>query len=143
MLLQKHKILFTLNQVIELIKVAESYTVSTYSYIPDQWSFSCYYNGRFYSLILGIQKDQVKYISVSIDSQSIRIDYKSEYSEIFKNIKNEYCLKVLEIENAKFSKIFPNYSKEDDRDGKIETLLDLTSCFSEDKSKRKKLFGIF
>ena len=142
MLLQKHKILFTLNQVIELIKVAESYQVSTYSYIPDQWSFSCYYNGRFYSLILGIQKDQVKYISVFYDSQSIRIDYKSEYSEIFKNIKNEYCKKVLEIENAKFSKIFPNYSKEDDREHKIESILDLEDV-SKEKTKRKKLFGIF
>jgi len=38
--------------------------------------------------------------------------------------------------------LFPNYTQVDDRDHKIESILELVDV-SENKPKRKKLFGLF
>ena len=142
MLLPKHKILFTLNEVLKLLEGAESYQINQYSYIPHQWNFSCYYNGKYYALVIHVKNKTVKCVSISVNDKTIKIDRQREYSELFNQIYIKCTQKIVDIENTKFTILFPNYTQVDDRDHKIESLLELVDV-SENKPKRKKLFGLF
>jgi hypothetical protein len=142
MLLPKHKILFTLNEVLKILEGSESYQISQYSYIPHQWYFNCYYNSMYYKLIIHVQNKTVKCIQIQLNLQTIIIDNQREYSELFNQIYVKSTQKIVDIENNKFTILFPNYTQVDDRDHKIESILELVDV-SENKPKRKKLFGLF
>jgi len=142
MLLPKHKILFTLNEVPKILEGAESYQINQYSYIPHQWTLCSYYNGKYYGLVIYVKNKNVKCISISVNDKTIKIDRQREYSELFDQIYVKSTQKIVDIENNKFTVLFPNYTQVDERDHKIESILDLVDV-SENKPKRKKLFGLF
>lgn len=142
MLLPKHKILFTLNEVLKILEVSESYQINQYSYIPHQWNFSSYYNDKYYALVIHVKNKTVKCVSISVNDKTIKIDRQREYSELFNQIYIKCTQKIVDIENTKFTILFPNYTQVDDRDHKIESILELVDV-SENKPKRKKLFGLF
>jgi hypothetical protein len=150
MLLPKHKIIFSLEQAISLIKNSESYSISKFEYIPDKYTFDCQYFGEKllnYTIILKIDKktrgEQLSTVQIinKNNTNEINIYNSKEFSELFNQILNESKIAIERIENQKFLKVFPGYNITEDRNSKIASLIELVDVSSQ--PKRKKFLGLF
>ncbi len=143
MLLPKHKIIFSLEQVISLIKNAENYSISKFSYIPDQYTFFCHHYHKqllSYTITLAINRKKIIYVKIVLDNSEIKID-NSEFTKLFDEIYQEATKSISRIENQKFLKVFPDYNITEDRNSKISSLIELVDVSPQ--PKRKKFLGLF
>lgn len=144
MLLPKHKIIFSLEQAISLIKNSESYSISEFSYIPTKYIFNCQHFGTtisHYTIKLSIKKQDLLKVEIINNGNEIKIHNSKEFSELFNQILNESKIAIERIENQKFLKVFPGYNITEDRNSKIASLIELVDVSPQ--QKRKKFLGLF
>lgn len=135
MILQSHKINYAIEKSLEMISNANSYQIDkTYTSLPIEIKFQIKksnpvnpYSLIDYTILIFIKDNKVIKFKICHGAESLTIESDSSINSNLELLYKASMSKISDLEGKKFLKIFPEYSPIDDRDLKIEEILNQKS----------------